>query len=348
MRGAGRRLCTSHTVEESALRTTGLRVGKALLVPLALASTPARPGPEPAHALDNSVSLTIDNDEFVGDDRHYTSGLQLAFSVDTASLPDLIRSAPPIRWSAEPQFTFAIGQRIYTPADTTRVDPDPLDRPYAGWLYALVDVRIRTGRAVDSMQASIGVIGPASLAEQTQDFYHDLVGAAEARGWDAQLDGEITLLLGYERAWPSILRSARSVLEVDLTPRVGATLGNALTYANSGMVLRVGQNLPDDFPATDISLGPAHSYRASRGTRFGWYVWFGVDARLVGWNAFLDGTSEHGPSVEREPFNYDLQAGVAAVWSRARMGFTYVMRSDEFEGQSKPDEFGQLTVSFAF
>jgi hypothetical protein len=39
---------------------------------------------------------------------------------------------------------------------------------------------------------------------------------------------------------------------------------------------------------------------------------------------------------------------VAAVWRRARVGFTMVERSREFEGQQGPDRFGQLALSFAF
>ena len=169
------------------------------------------------------------------------------------------------------------------------------------------------------------------------------------RGWDAQLDNELALLLGYERAWPSLMRRSLGSLELDFTPRVGATIGNVFTYANTGAVVRLGKNLPDDFPVTHISLGPPRDGYRPSSTRFGWYVWLGTDARLVGWNAFLDGnTFGDSPSVDRKPFGYDLQFGVAAVWRKARIGFTLVRRSKEFETQLEPDEFGQLTASFAF
>ena len=146
------------------------------------------------------VSLTVDNDFFAGYDRHYTNGIQLAFSPDGTALSEAIRSLPPLRWSAEPRFTFAIGQRIYTPNDKTRTVPDPLDRPYGGWLYALADVRTKTGHEVDSVQASLGVIGPASFAEQTQNGYHSLIGAQRANGWDTQIDNKLALLFGYRHS----------------------------------------------------------------------------------------------------------------------------------------------------
>ena len=202
------------------------------------------------------VSITLDNDIFAGYDQHYTNGIQVAFSADTLAMPESLRKLPPLRWSADPHVTFAIGQRIYTPTDKTLSKPDPLDRPYGGWLYGLADVRVRTGDVVDSVQFSLGVIGPASLARQTQNTYHKLIGADESHGWDSQIGNAPALLVGYERAWPSWKRAQYGSMAVDFTPRVGATVGNVYTYTNAGAVLRFGHNLPDDFPVTNISLGP--------------------------------------------------------------------------------------------
>jgi hypothetical protein len=191
---------------------------------------------QPAQDSATFVSLTVDNDFFAGFDRHYTNGLQLALSADMRNLPEGLRSLPPLRWSTEPRFTFSLGQRIYTPAEKELTDPDPLDRPYAGWLYALAEVRTRTGATVDHLQASIAIIGPASLAEQTQNTYHSLVGAERARGWDEQLGNEPAFLMAYERAWPALGRASFKALEADFTPRAGVTAGNVFTYASSGMV----------------------------------------------------------------------------------------------------------------
>jgi len=292
------------------------------------------------------VSFTLDNDFFAGYDHHYTNGVQFAFSADTLSLPESVRSLPPLRWSADPHITLAIGQRIYTPTDKTSSHPDPLDRPYGGWLYGLADVRVRTGAVVDSVQVSLGVIGPAALARETQNTYHELIGADESHGWSAQIGNAPALLLGYERAWPAWQHARYGSVAFDFTPKVGATVGNVYTYTNAGGVLRFGHNLPDDFPVTDLSLGPPRDgYRASNGD-FGWYVWVGTEARLVGWNAFLDGNlSRDDPSVKRKPFGHDLQFGVTALWGRARIGFTLVTRSKEFETQAGADKFGQLTIS---
>lgn len=296
---------------------------------------------------DTFVTVTGDNDFFAGYDHHYTNGLQFAWSADRTELPGFVRSLAPLRDGSDRRVTLAIGQRIYTPTDKTRSDPDPLDRPYAGWLYALAEIRVRQGNAVDSLQASLGVIGPASLARQTQNTYHGLVGSEKAKGWDSQLSNQAAVLFGYERAWPGLVSRQMGALTADVTPKIGATVGNVYTYANAGGVLRLGKNLPDDFSATAVTLGPPRDgYRPANGG-FGWYVWLGTDVRVVGWNAFIDGhLGSDGLGIKRETFGHDLQFGYTAVWRQSRFGVTFVRRSKEFETQTGADKFGQLTVTF--
>jgi hypothetical protein len=293
------------------------------------------------------VSLTIENDLFVGFDRHYTNGVQAAFLVDVENLPAGLRTAPPLAWSTDRDFVAAVGQRIFTPTDKARVSPDPNDRPYAGWLYLMADVRVRSGEVVDHLLLSLGVVGPAARAKQAQNTVHRILHKETARGWDSQISDRATVLVAYERAWRSAVAAGRlGGLRFDLTPRVGAAAGNVLTYASAGAVMRYGSELPSDLPATHISLGPPRDgYRGA--ARLGWYAWAGVDARAVARNMFLDGAGG-SPNVERKNRGFDLQAGAALVGPYARLGFAVVQRSREFASQDTPDRFAQLTISFAY
>lgn len=297
--------------------------------PVAAAAGDARP----------QVTLTGDNDFMAGHDHHYTNGVQLAVSAD--------HLLPP-RGAGTRRLTLSLGQRIYTPTDKARAQPDPEDRPYAGWLYAMAELSANRGGTIDSLQLSVGVVGPAALARQTQNSYHAVIGANRAQGWGEQLANEPALTVGLQRSWPAKLQGQLGRFSIDLTPRAGFTLGTVYTYAHAGAVLRFGQNLPGDFAATDISLGPPRDGYRPGGNGFGWYAWFGTDVRAVAWNTFLDGNlSGNGPSVERKPGGFDLQAGVALSWQRTRVGFSMVRRSKEFTTQPEADMFGQLTVSFS-
>ncbi len=303
----------------------------------------------PSTAAGGEATLTLDNDFFAGFDRHYTNGFQLALLGDMASLPRPIRALHPFGSAVDNRYTFAIGQRIYTPADKAVSSPDPADRPYAGWLYALAEFRTRRDAVLDHFMVSVGVVGPASIARHSQDAVHRLIGADRAQGWHAQIHNEPTLLIAYERAWPRAATVSFDGLQFDLTPRVGATVGNVLTYVNAGVIARVGRGLPDDFPATHISLGPPRDgYRANTSSR-GWYAWAGIDARGAARNVFLDGnTFRASPSVDRKPFVWDAQLGAAVTWGHQRLGFSLVRRSPEFATQVKSDKFGQLTYSFMY
>lgn len=304
---------------------------------LAALALPALAGPP------RFASLTFENDFFAGYDRHYTNGLQAAWLVDRDALPVGVRDLPPVRWSADPSIVVALGQRIYTPVDLEREVPDPSDRPYAGWLYLLADVRTRDGRVVDHMTAGVGVIGPASRARQVQDFAHEVLGQERARGWDTQIPNRATAMAGFERAWTGVASGRFAGHSYDVALRAGGMLGNAVTFANTGVVLRYGTNLPSDIPTTHISLGPSRDGYRGNAQGFGWYAWTGIDARAVARNVFVEATG-----LTREKFGYDWQAGVALAWPEARLAFTLVERSAEYEGQPSPDRFGQLALSFAY
>ncbi len=104
-------------------------------------------------------------------------------------LPEWIRSYnnlinPLLSWhnpNIDPEETHrnlvvTFGQQIFTPSDIDRTTVDPDDRPYAGWLYLGLGYNQNNDRWMDSTQLNIGVIGPAALGQEAQDFIHDLRG----------------------------------------------------------------------------------------------------------------------------------------------------------------------------
>ena len=319
------------------------RLGRWMKIAAALAASLAGATGAYAQAQPHFVSLTFENDFFVGFDRHFTDGFQAAFLTDLAKAPDWLRTM-----SADQQAVIAVGQRIYTPTNTDLAIPEPHDRPYAGWAYVMGDLRTRDAANIDHVTVAFGVLGPASGARETQNGVHHIIGNSTAQGWDTQVRARPTLMAGYDRAWPGVVQAAFGSHRWDLALRAGVTAGTPLTYANAGAVLRFGSHLPSDIPVTHISIGPPRDgYRGA--AQFGWYVWAGLDAHAVAYNGLLQAsTYAGGPHVERKNFGADLQVGAAAVWPRARVGFTVVQRSKEFAGQPGNDRFGQLTVSFSY
>ncbi len=116
-----------------------------------------------AHADSGCTSSILEDDDFWAPndrDRHYTHGIRL--STTTGDVHDDFWQAP-FRWLvpifpdgndvARRYNLILLGQNMYTPEDFARVNPDPRDRPYAGWLYSgaglMQDTLGTTGDGID-------------------------------------------------------------------------------------------------------------------------------------------------------------------------------------------------------
>lgn len=195
---------------------------------------------------DNSfLTFTVENDMFGGGpDRNYTNGVRVTWADMGAEPPRLARLldryVPSFRVNETTSVYYSLGQNLYTPEDILILTPDPLDRPYAAFLYASAGFASVTDNHIDDIEITLGVIGPLALGEQTQKTVHDIVGADDPAGWNHQLENEPGLILSWQRNWPEAYAATPgSGLYFRATPHLGATLGNIYTYANAGLTLQL-------------------------------------------------------------------------------------------------------------
>jgi len=341
----------------------GLFAALAVVGPARAAETTA-PRPEAA----STFILTEENDFFAGTDEHYTNGIKLAWVsgdlkkyAEDERLPDFVLpylSALPFVNEPGQQYNvaLALGQNMYTPGNTSTEAYQPGDRPYAGWTYLSLALHAKTARQLDTFETTLGIVGPSARAGETQNNYHTLMGFKRAKGWKNQIHDEPGLMLSWQRT----LRAARVDLgrdvAWDLLPRFGATAGNVLTQANAGFETRLGINLPWDFGTSLISPGGGVSApadpedpRLRRESVFGLHLFAGAEGRAVARNIFLDGnTWEHSPSVTKKNFVGDLSAGIGLVLGTAKLTYTHVYRTEEYDGQKSPQMFGSVSLSLTF
>lgn len=315
-----------------------------------LAASPAFGGEAPRTGV---LSFVVENDLFYNNDRNYTSGVALVWVPTAGPAPDwallVARSIPWFPVEGDVRHGYALGQNMYAPSDITLANPPLDDRPYAGWLYGTIGLGVETGRQLDQLALTLGVVGPASGAEQTQKFVHEIVGSPEPQGWDTQLGNELGILLTYQRSWRALATTTLLGLDFDLTPHFGGALGNVYTYANGGMTLRYGRNLALDYgpPRIQPSIPGSGFFVPPRS--FAWYLFAGVEGRAVARNIFLDGnTNKDSRSVDKEPFVGDLQWGIVLTWRGVRFGYTHVERTREFKTQGEHDKFGSVSLSLSF
>jgi lipid A 3-O-deacylase len=333
---------------------------------LAVAAVAATLGVGAAQADDNSrLAVVEENDSVLFDsDKYYTQGLEFTYlgpdvAVDSGWIAPFDALANLGLFDAEGagevsrRYEVLLGQSMFTPQDTAREDPDPDDRPYAGWLYGGVGLIQDTDRRrLDHLELLAGIVGPDALGKTTQNDYHQFLGVDRSRGWDEQLHNEPGLMLSYERKW-RFLQPIGGGFAVDAIPELGITVGNVMDYAQAGGMLRFGRNLEADY-------GPQRIRPALSGTPyfnsdyldgpFGFYFFVGTQGRAVARNMFLDGnTFRDSRSVDSRALVGDLSGGLAIFWAdAARLDAVVTYRTEEFEDQDDPTTLWgfNLTVGF--
>ncbi len=301
-----------------------------------------------------SVSFTLENDLFSGTDRYYTNGFTFAWRSSSYDPPSWLealtgRGSPFFPEGGTARWGLAFGQKIFTPTDTQRRNPDPLDRPYAGWLYGALSLTSYTDRQYGGLELQLGVVGPSALGEQVQNNVHDFMNIDRALGWDFQLKDEPGLNLLAYRMWRQNWATGRDGLSVGIVPNVAVSLGNVQTYASAGMLLRFGNALEVDFgpPRIRPAIAGSAFYRPDR--RWGWYVFAGAEGRVVGRDIFIEGnTWRESRGQDLEPVVGDASAGAVFVTPWARLTLAYTARSREFTTQRETAQFGSASITIRF
>ncbi|WP_222433736.1 lipid A deacylase LpxR family protein [Pistricoccus aurantiacus] len=301
------------------------------------------------------LSLKFENDLLTtGEDGHYTNGVELVWTFEperTHWSQGFTRALPNALIEQADSVSYHFAHQMYTPND---IDQEALienDRPYAGLMYGGVNFhdidRYDSARRATHLNLDIGLVGPATEAEELQKSVHKLTGSDDPQGWDNQLRNEPIINLGLRRQW----MNERSLAGLDFEhgPNLVGALGNLYTYAGAGYGLRWGSSLDDSYgiPAIAPSQGGRLYFTSRPG--FDWFFFANLEGRFMAYNLLLDGNSfKTSHSVDRKEWVGDIQLGVAVTWDGWQLTYSGVARTKEFSEQNSADEFGSLVLSHAF
>lgn len=315
-----------------------------------------------------TFSLYIENDIFANTDQGYTNGIKFSWIspdwtgyAEAGKLPDWSLSY--VHWLPfinKPGFqrnlALCMGQNMYTPEDISHEDLIEDDRPYAGWTYLGIAFHSKNEHRLDTMEFQLGIVGPASGAEQVQEIVHRKIDSQSPNGWGNQLKNELGLAIIYELKLRVLQGGDKEGPGFDAIAHLGGTLGNIYTYANAGMEARAGWNIPLDFGNSIIRPGgdtnaPASVLdpRLSGENDYSLYVFSAVCGRAVLRDIFLDGnTFADSHSVDKKYFVADFCVGVSFMLYRFKLSYAHVFRTEEFYGQKGNPSFGSITLSFCW
>ena len=225
------------------------------------------------------------------------------------------------------------------------------DRPFAGALMLSFGYNARLADTLRTSQIRVGVVGPSSLARQTQNWWHGIIGVDRFNGWGHQLRDEPVLQLLHERRKRVFRQETTNGWGWDLTRHWGGSLGNFATYANAGAELRYGIRLPDDFGTAPLRPAGENTspVRETAGGNWNGHLFVALDARWVLHDITLDGnTFKSSHSVDKRPFVADIGYGLAFTHGNWRIAFARYHRTREFRGQQEVPVYGTITVGRRF
>lgn len=322
----------------------------------------AAPEPDGESQLQGSF-FAIENDYLgrtrIHTDRWYTNGLLYARSYERNRPPALLAAALELGRrqfglladSPRPTTTIFFGQNIYTPSDITRTDQQVFDRPWGGWLFAGTGLSMFDGPRHRSVELKLGVVGPASMAEQVQRGFHKIIKDDDPAGWRNQLRPRLGLQasymvthrltdedLGFLPRWAGVHGHARG------------TLGTVKTLGALGMTLVAGERdrvfgAPDegDYLAADFSNRDPSPLKLPL---LGWPTTVFLQAQwsAVAYNHFVTGRTygEPQPQIELKRSAVMMTLGFSAQTSdKCRLEYRVKRRTPEFSvpGQARDDSY---------
>lgn len=319
-------------------------------------------GAPPTAPYDGALTLTVENDIFTGSDNNYTNGLALAWAtgpVETYEEGSFVRSWGRF-WSFLPfvgddgyqtYAAWALGQEMHTPDDTSNPDPPTSDQPYAGILYLDSVLRAQSERWRHTWNLRLGIVGPASQADETQTEFHKLIGGDKPLGWDTQLPNEPIVNVTYSAAYLLDQENLGGSAAWRLIPVGDVSLGTYLTAIELGMYSEIGWNLVDAYSYTTLRGGFSASSTLGVGPIDGWSVslFGGLGGLGVAHFLPLDGTVfRDSRSVDSKPLVGLGTVGVAVRHGRLVLTMEASYTTDAFEGQKQSAEFGTLNVAWYF
>lgn len=311
-----------------------------------------------------AISVTIENDSFTGSDDAYSNGVGLTWTSREVSSLDRDNQARAWAraWSylpgvsgpeTERYVSLTLAQEIHTPDDITLESPPLDDRPYAGMLYLDSVVYRQSPGMNDAWTLRLGIVGPASHADDTQTWFHDVVDADEPRGWDHQLPNEVFFNVGYTATFAGPAGNVSERVSWRITPMLTAEAGTYATLVGAGAMFEFGYNMPEAAQAVSSLRSGLNAASV-----VGWREHerdlsvtgnIGVAGYSVARFLPLDGTYFR----ESRSVDYDRNVAVVSAGATVRYGdyslnFNLAFSESSINGREDTVEFGALTLSRRF
>lgn len=280
-----------------------------------------------------TIILDVENDVFSDSDYDYTHGTMITYIGNPIFPKSLFDSL----MNEEVHFVeHSIFQFIYTPKKIDKKELQPEDRPWAGWSGYQYVANYRKNRRNIRMGFQLGVVGPYSFAQQSQETVHEIIDSTAPLGWDNQVGHHLAIngILGYQYKF-------LDNRYYDLSGSLYSLFGTSHVITGSNIMGRIGYNVPDSFGSS-----PSEPVSRNFEEHFSFYLLGGLDGRFVPYNATLDDIE--GYDINTKDFVGDMSLGFGMRYRDFKITYQHVWRTREFERERKIKPFGVVSFSYSF
>ncbi len=281
-----------------------------------------------------------DNDAYLayGQDRYYTNGLFISFR-------QAMHAAPGAR-AIKKTWEASVGQYIYNAQSGYVSSRSSVDRPFAGYLYAGGKRSwFYPNDDVVSVSAQAGMIGPASLAEDTQKKLHQIIGFYEVNGWKYQVKNEFQVNL--EADYLHLLARA-SDNSVDLSFQAKGKAGTTFSGAGAGVMVRLGNVNPfSSSAATDARVSRDETPPPNE-----FYFFYRPEISAVIYDATIQGgmfRKDKGP-VTFTPRRILVTHEVGFQFAKKRwtVDFSAILLNKPIKTMAETEQYGSAALYYRF
>lgn len=309
----------------------------------------------PAHAADGIATLTWENDMFSNSDGQYTNGIGFNYATplgsrfkeeDTPSLIYwLIKDTNYATGSGKRRgVSYGFGQAMFTPEDITQSDLITDDRPYAGLLIWSTTLISFDNLLSDRISFTLGLVGPASFAEDVQKSIHDVTGSDAPLGWEHQLNNEPVFRVEREALFRAFEIEVNSSFGMDFLTFASLGVGTLRSDAEAGISVRIGHSLDQTYP--HFSSFPVRNPNYLSGKSAHWQF-FASRAKSYTFNDItLDGnnfTDSHSVDLINDRMFSVL--GISMGFQSWSIMLSYQESTRAFKTQSESANYGALSIS---
>lgn len=300
-------------------------------------------------------SFAFENDIFVGDDDGLTNafGFQLgraAFDRFTPeNLPDWLYEFVGDTYinladGRKRGVVYVFGQAMQTPEDIQSSEPVLGDLPYAGLVFASASFYAAGQQRSDRLTLVGGMVGPVSLAAESQSLIHRMTGSDIPNGWDNQIDYEPVFMVEAGKIVRAFSTDPSRALEFDTILLADIGFGNLRSSLSATVLARIGDNLEISYPLASVlpdrQVSPLAFSKAPS-----WYAFAGVQAAYVANDIMVDGnTFSDSLSVPLDHTQGRLSLGLG--WNLGSWAFTVLF--SENQNTRERDPFGSISVTHRY